>query len=140
MNDQTGRRTHPHVRDGYRISPPEPIATVGGEIVYSVLVQPDIPIEGRASAQDVSQAYRTAISRRRRQCVIWLEALGGWQLTYSIQLNTPQSERTGVYQKLVLALDEVFGLPRAFNPGEVDMSFLDEGPIDPEDDRGWLEA
>jgi len=140
VNDQTERKTRTHVRDGYRITHPEPIATVGGEIVYSVLVQPDIPVEGRASAGDVSQAYRAAVSRSRRQCVIWLDALGGWQLTYSVRLNTPQTERVDVFQKLVRALDGVFGLPKAFNPGEVDMSFLDEGPVNPEDDRGWLEA
>lgn len=129
MDDR--ERIRPYTRDGYKVSPPVPVAQAGGEVIYMVMIDPDC--FEMATELDLRNAFRWAISPAQRQNLIVIASAGFWMAIYSMPYNVPQAERWETFVGFVRELDKVFGLPSAFDPGEADMSFLDEGPIDPDD-------
>lgn len=128
-----------HIRNGYRVTPPIPVNnSLDWLDAYQINVSPDC--YEAATVHEVLDVLDNALKGHAsmfRLCFLAAPEVG-WSLVYAIDLETMPSflvkkAHQTFYLALVTGLDRAFALPSSFDPGRVDMSFLDEEPVNPDD-------
>ncbi len=126
-----------YTREGYRITAPAILGHVAEYAIYQIILAPDC-FEAESTG-DVFDAFETTLHAQTGMApmnALILLRLGGWALTYKVdssQVNGVETFANKVFlSALITRLDRVFGFPAAFDPAQVDMSFMDEEPVDPD--------